>query len=55
MRVQVIDGALPPPLFARLRRAVRALGGEGLRRTYQTTFWFDLRMPPAAQIGRAHV
>jgi len=48
MLVEVIDEALPAPLFTRLRRAVRALGSEGLRRTYQTTFWFDLRMTPAA-------
>jgi hypothetical protein len=48
MLVEVIEEALPQTLFDRLRRAVRALGSEGLRRTYQTTFWFDLRTPPAA-------
>jgi len=45
--VRVEDRALPAALFARLARAVRALGTERLRDTYQTTFWFDLG-PPAA-------
>jgi hypothetical protein len=46
--VQVRDTALPTPLFRRLERGVRALGTRGLRRTYQTTFWFDLERRPAA-------
>jgi hypothetical protein len=41
----VLDQALPGRLFRRLARAVRALGTEGLRRTYQTAFWFDLGEP----------
>ena len=45
--VRIQESVLPPALFARLARAVRALGGEGLARTYQTTFWFDLRAPAA--------
>jgi hypothetical protein len=45
--VRVEDAALPAPLFARLARAVRALGTEGLRRTYRTTFWFELGVPAA--------
>jgi hypothetical protein len=45
--VRVVERALPARLFARVRRAVRALGGENLRRTYQTTFWFDLGEPAA--------
>jgi hypothetical protein len=45
--VRIVDGALPPTLFACLARAVRALGSEGLRSTYQTTFWFDLMVPGA--------
>jgi hypothetical protein len=45
--VRVVDGALPPRLFAKLARAVRALGTENLRDTYQTTFWFDLGAPAA--------
>lgn len=45
--VRVEEGALPPRLFRRLARAVRALGSEGLRATYQTTFWFDLGAPAA--------
>ncbi|BDG01291.1 hypothetical protein [Anaeromyxobacter oryzae] len=43
----VLDGALPVPLHARLAGAVRALGSENLRRTYRTTFWFDLGEPAA--------
>jgi hypothetical protein len=43
--VRVIDGALPAALFGRLARAVRALGTENLRATYQTTFWFELGAP----------
>ncbi len=35
-----IDDALPPALFRRLKRAVEALAEEGLRGTYQRTFWF---------------
>lgn len=43
----VHEDALPPALFRRLLRAVKALGTERLRNTYQTTFWFDLREPVA--------
>ena len=46
--VEVIDAALPAPLFRRLRQSVRRLGSEGLRRTYETTFWFELDARPAA-------
>ena len=46
--VEVVDAALPAPLFRRLQRSVRRLGSEGLRRTYQTTFWFELETIPAA-------
>ena len=42
------DLALPPALFRRLRRAVVGLGTRGIRRTYETTFWFGLDAPPAA-------
>jgi hypothetical protein len=45
--VRIVDRALPPPLFRRLARAVRGLGGENLARTYQTTFWFGLGAPAA--------
>ncbi len=45
--VRIVDGALPADLFRRLARGVRALGTEGLRSTYQTTFWFDLGEPGA--------
>jgi hypothetical protein len=40
--VHVSDGALPAPFFRRIRSQVRALGGERMRSTYQTTFWFAL-------------
>lgn len=45
--VDVTGDALPRPLFSRLARAVRALGTENLRKTYQTTFWFDFGPPSA--------
>jgi hypothetical protein len=38
--IHVRDGALPVPLFRRIRSKVRSLGGERIRSTYQTTFWF---------------
>ncbi len=43
--IHVQDAAVSPPLFARVRTGVRALGGERLRSTYETTFWFDLGRP----------
>jgi hypothetical protein len=43
--IHVHDGALPAPLFGRLRNRVRALGAERMRSTYQTTFWFALGRP----------
>ncbi|HEY2438232.1 MAG TPA: hypothetical protein VGH93_13710, partial [Solirubrobacteraceae bacterium] len=46
--VEVVDDALEPALFGRLRRGIVALGTEGIRRTYQTTFWFPLDATPAA-------
>jgi hypothetical protein len=45
--VTVIDRPLPPVLFRQLVRRVRALGDERLRKTYQTTFWFDFQQPAA--------
>jgi hypothetical protein len=58
--VRVVDRALPAALFAQLARAVRGLGTENLRRTYQTTFWFELgssaALPEAAILAlRPHV
>ena len=44
----MLDSALPSALFRRLPPAVRALGTKGIRRTYQTTFWFALDGVPAA-------
>ena len=43
--VSVLDGSLEERLFRRLAGAVRALGRERLRETYQTTFWFDFGVP----------
>jgi hypothetical protein len=43
--VQLSDGALPTRLFQQLLRGVRAVGTKRLRRTYQTTFWFDFSEP----------
>jgi len=51
--VRLLDGALPPALFARLRRAVVALGTENLRGGYQTTFWFPLGAEPASIVEEA--
>jgi hypothetical protein len=51
--VELREPALPPALFAQLSRAVRRLGTEGIRRTYQTTFWFELDGAPAAVPERA--
>ena len=44
--VRIEDGALPRR-SSRASRAVRVLGTHNLGRTYQTTFWFDLRAPAA--------
>lgn len=46
--VEIVDQALPAALFRRLRDGIRRLGSEGIRRTYQTTFWFDLGEAPTA-------
>jgi hypothetical protein len=46
--VAVIDDALAPAVFRRLRRGIVALGTQGIRRTYQTTFWFPFGGTPAA-------
>ncbi len=40
------DAVLEARQFRRLEKAVRALGTERLRSTYQTTFWFDLKRAP---------
>lgn len=46
-RLHRFEDALEVKAFRRLARAVRDLGTERLRSTYQTTFWFDLKAPPA--------
>ena len=45
--VEIVDAPLGPVLFRRVRRSILALGTEGIRRTYQTTFWFPLDGDPA--------
>lgn len=42
-RVRLHQPALEPALFQRLLRNVRAVGQERLKKTYETTFWFDFR------------
>lgn len=53
--VHLTDEAVPGPLFARLRKAVVALGEQRLRRTYQTTFWFDFSEGPGNLVENAVV
>jgi len=43
--VHLRDGALAISLFNRFARAVRAVGTDRLRQTYQTTFWFKFGEP----------
>jgi len=43
----LFEEALPGELFERLVRAVRAIGREGLKRTYKSTFWFARDAEPA--------
>ena len=49
----LIDEALPPRHFARLARAIRRLGTERLRTSYETTFWFPLGAPPTNVVEEA--
>ena len=53
--VHLLQPALREALFRRLRSRVRAVGAERIRRTYQTTFWFDLNRPPGAVTEEAIV
>jgi hypothetical protein len=52
-RVQVIDGALPPALFSRVRRAIARLKGERQRQSYWTTFWMPLGRRPQNAVEEA--
>ncbi len=52
-QVTLIDAALPPREFGALARAIRALGTERLRDSYQTTFWFDFGGEPSNRVERA--
>lgn len=51
--VTLVEPALPRARFAALLAAVRRLRGEGLRRTYRTTFWYPLEAPPATLVEAA--
>ena len=51
--VTFVEPALPPALFSRLLRAVRALGETGLRDTYQTTFWMPSGAAPSCVVEEA--
>lgn len=51
--VHLTDQALPAPLFARLKKAIVALGEQRLRQTYQTTFWFPFGEPPSNVVEEA--
>lgn len=54
-RVTLVDPALSAALFTRLKRGVQALGRERLRHSYQTTFWFDWKLPPSNLVEQAAV
>jgi hypothetical protein len=51
--VKIVDDAVDSPLFERLVKAVRALGAERRRVSYQTTFWYPLRSEPTALVELA--
>jgi hypothetical protein len=48
-KINLFEDALPPALFRRLGRAVRAVGTERMENmgTYSTTFWFPMGTKPA--------
>src|SRR5438105_239014 len=48
-KINLFEDALPPALFRRLGRAVRAIGTERMENmgTYSTTFWFPVGTKPA--------
>jgi len=46
MGAHVFENALPSSLFDRVASAVRATGGERLKRNYTTTFWFAMGAAP---------
>lgn len=51
--VTLVDPALPKRQFDRLLAGIEALGGERLRDSYQTTFWFDFSTPPSNLVEAA--
>jgi hypothetical protein len=53
--VTLVEPALPEAQFATLARRVRALAGERLRSSYQTTFWYAFDGPPTNLVERAAV
>ncbi len=51
--LRIFEPALPDTAFRRVLHAVRRLGGERLRQTYQTTFWYPLGAPPSNVVEQA--
>ena len=51
--VTLVDDALPASTFKAVTRAVRRVGEERLRSTYQTTFWFDFDAAPSNVVEQA--
>ena len=51
--VRVVEQALEPALFRRLRTAVGRLGTERLKQSYWTTFWMPLKAPPLHPVEEA--
>lgn len=51
--VTLVDHALPEATYATLLAAVRGLGRERLRESYQTTFWWPLDAEPSSLVEAA--
>src|SRR6185369_16256371 len=45
-KISLFQDALPPPLFRRLVSAVRKVGTERLKESYNTNFWFGVGVKP---------
>ena len=51
--ITIVEPALPPAGFERLRRRIVKLGAERRRESYQTTFWFELASTPSNVVEHA--
>jgi hypothetical protein len=49
----LVEHAVPPALFSRLKTAIARLGETGLRTTYQTTFWMPRGAAPSCVVEEA--